>query len=135
MSWFEWKVAWRFLSSSRSQSLLILLGISVGVSVQIFLGFLINGLQADLVNQTVGTSPHITVSAQERVPRPLFSGAEEQSQIADFSSRETGLRGWESTADWLRERPEMTAVSPTLIESGLVRRGERTLPTAVRGVH
>ncbi len=134
MSWFEWKVAWRFLSASKSQSLLILLGISVGVSVQIFLGFLINGLQADLVNQTVGTSPHITISAQERVPRPLFADIDGSSQIADFSGREAGLRDWESTVDWLRGQPEFTAISPTLIESGFVRRGEKNLPTAVRGV-
>jgi ABC-type transport system, involved in lipoprotein release, permease component len=55
------KIAWRFLKSSKGQSILIAIGIAIGVSVQVFIGSLIQGLQKSLVNKTVGRSSHITV--------------------------------------------------------------------------
>lgn len=56
------KIATRFLKSSKGQTALIVLGIAVGVSVQIFIGSLIQGLQKSLVNKTIGNSPQITIS-------------------------------------------------------------------------
>ncbi len=58
-------IAKRFLTYSKGQSILIILGIAIGVSVQIFIGLLITGLQDDLINTTVGSSPHITIIASE----------------------------------------------------------------------
>lgn len=59
------KIALRFLKSSKGQTLLITLGIAIGVSVQIFIGLLIQGLQGSLVDKTIGSSPHITITAEE----------------------------------------------------------------------
>lgn len=56
-------IALRFLKSGKGQTLLIALGISVGVAVQIFIGSLIQGLQISLIDTTVGSSSHITVTA------------------------------------------------------------------------
>lgn len=58
-------IAKRFLTYSKGQSILIILGIAIGVSVQIFIGLLITGLQDDLINTTVGSSPHINIIASE----------------------------------------------------------------------
>lgn len=55
------KIAWRFLKSSKGQSILIVLGIAIGVSVQVFIGSLIQGLQKSLINKTIGRSSHITI--------------------------------------------------------------------------
>ena len=55
------KIAVRFLKSGKGQTLLIVLGIAIGVSVQVFLGSLIGGLQKSLINTTVGNSSHITI--------------------------------------------------------------------------
>lgn len=55
------KIAWRFLRSSFSQTLMIVLGIGVGVSVQVFIGSLITGLQVSLVDKTIGSQSQITV--------------------------------------------------------------------------
>lgn len=57
------KIAVRFLKSSKGQTALIALGIAVGVSVQIFIGSLIQGLQKSLINKTIGNSSQITVSS------------------------------------------------------------------------
>lgn len=55
------QIAWRFLTSAKRQTLIIILGISVGVSVQVFIGSLISGLQANLIETAIGSSSHITV--------------------------------------------------------------------------
>src|SRR6056297_404481 len=56
------KIALRFLKSGRGQTILIVLGISVGVAVQLFIGSLIQGLQINLLETTIGSSSHITIS-------------------------------------------------------------------------
>ncbi|SHH72820.1 ABC transporter permease [Clostridium grantii] len=59
------KIAIRFLGSSKGQTTLIALGIAVGVSVQVFIGSLIFGLQKSLVNTTIGSSSQITIISTE----------------------------------------------------------------------
>jgi len=57
------KIAARFLRTSPGQSALIIGGIAVGIATQVFVGSLITSLQADLIDTTVGSSPHITLVA------------------------------------------------------------------------
>jgi len=57
------RIATRFLKSNKGQTLLIILGIAVGVSVQIFIGSLIQGLQKSLVETTIGNSSQITITS------------------------------------------------------------------------
>ena len=57
------KISLRFLSSSKGQTLLIAIGIAIGVSVQIFIGTLIDSLQIGLVNKTIGNSPEIKITS------------------------------------------------------------------------
>lgn len=59
-----YRIATRFLKSNLGQTFLIILGISIGVSVQIFIGSLIQGLQKGLVEKTIGASAQITVTAE-----------------------------------------------------------------------
>ena len=56
-------IALRFLKSGKNQTILIALGISVGVAVQIFIGSLIQGLQISLIDTTIGSSSHITIKS------------------------------------------------------------------------
>ena len=58
----SFNIARHFIASNKSQTVLILLGIAIGLSVQIFIGALIQGLQKDLINITIGTSSHITIT-------------------------------------------------------------------------
>ncbi len=63
---FSIRTAWRFISFNKLQSSFIVLGIAVGVAVQIFVGILIDSLQQSLINQTVGSSPQITISNEAK---------------------------------------------------------------------
>lgn len=59
------RIAARFLRTNPVQSGLIIAGIAVGIAVQIFVGSLITSLQANLVDQTIGSSSQVTLSAQK----------------------------------------------------------------------
>ena len=62
---FTFSVAKRFLGYNKGQTLMIMIGIAIGVSVQIFIGLLISGLQESLIDKTVGSTPHITITQEE----------------------------------------------------------------------
>lgn len=59
------EIARRFLASAKKQTLVIILGIAVGVSVQVFIGSLISGLQKDLINTAIGSTSQITVKNKD----------------------------------------------------------------------
>ncbi len=61
----SFRIAARFLKSSPGQSALIMAGIAVGIATQIFVGSLITSLQADLIDAAVGSSPHVTLRAED----------------------------------------------------------------------
>lgn len=60
----SFQIAKRFLTFSKGQTILIMLGIAVGISVQIFIGLLIQGLQTSLVNRTIGNSSQISIVSE-----------------------------------------------------------------------
>lgn len=84
------KIAWRFLVSSKSQTLFIMFGIAIGVSVQIFIGLLIQSLQISLIDRTIGSSSHITL----RVDRedPVFLQTDIVLQTIDNSALMKSLK-------------------------------------------
>ena len=59
---YEFMIARRFLVNGRSQTVLVILGIAIGVAVQVFLISLMDGLQRNLIQRTIGSSPHVTIA-------------------------------------------------------------------------
>ncbi len=56
------RMALKFLLSAKAQTTLIIIGIAVGISVQLFIGLLIQGLQQDLIESTIGSSSQVTIT-------------------------------------------------------------------------
>lgn len=107
------RIAWRFLTSSKSQTILIILGIAIGVSVQVFIGSLIAGLQQSLLDTAIGRSSQITISPAERGER-----------IADYEAIINDLKGSE---------PEISAISAVADSSGFIIANDSTFPILMRG--
>ena len=59
--WLEWKIALAFLFDNKLQTLLIMVGIAVGSAVIVFITALITGLQANVIERTLGTQAHLKV--------------------------------------------------------------------------
>ena len=68
----ELMVAIRFLRQSRAQTLLVFGGAAVGVGVIIFLTALLGGLQASLIQKTLGSQAHIVVKPPELTTRSVY---------------------------------------------------------------
>ena len=58
---FTLSVAFKFFTSKKTQTLLILFGFGVGIAVNLFVGSLIQSLQDDLIQKTVGNQPHVSI--------------------------------------------------------------------------
>ena len=108
------KIAWRFLTHAKGQSILIAIGIAVGVSVQVFIGSLISGLQAELVDTAIGRNTQITISSSER------GGVVEDYQALVQTIEDARL--------------ETRHVSPVVDASGFLRSGDGSdFPILLRG--
>ena len=130
---FELKVALRFLKEGKGQSLFILIGISVGVSVMIFLNTLITGLQDDLVNQTVGSSAHVWITCESKFQQESDSLNERNIIVGNTDSRAVLLSEWENMIRILELRDDLRGISPLVEGSAFyIDKGEST-PVQIKG--
>jgi len=106
-------IAWRFLSSAKKQTIIIILGISVGVSVQVFIGSLISGLQKSLVDATIGSASHISILAEE--DEYLSDYLNEMDRLSSFSN-------------------EIKVISPVLDRGGILQKGLLEKEILLRGL-
>ena len=106
------KIATRFLKSGRGQTVLIIFGIAIAVSVQVFVGLLIIGLQFSLIESTIGGQPQITI-------RP----AGDNSTIKD----------WEAIIYRVQDTAGLDVVSVTASGNALVADDASTLPVVIQG--
>lgn len=105
-------IATRFLKSSKGQTLLIVIGITIGVAVQIFIGSLIDGLQASLVDRTIGSSSQVTISNE---------------------SNENYFEDNDDLINDLNEDERIAAVSKSMDGSGFLMEEDDTFPVLMRG--
>ena len=129
-------VAWRFLKESRSQTIMILLGIIIGVSVQIFLSSLITGLQRNLIEQTVGDSPHILLRARENNPQSIIKKSDQVLVIPVIAAakKDTLILSWQPIQKKLDGNSDLKVVSPLVEGSGFMKKGEVNRPIVVKGI-
>ncbi|MBW9156977.1 ABC transporter permease [Clostridium tagluense] len=82
------KIAWRFLINSKIQTLVIILGIAIGISVQIFVGLLSMGLETTLLDKVVGNSTHITIYPKNSI---IENYHEKEAKIRKLDSKITSV--------------------------------------------
>jgi lipoprotein-releasing system permease protein len=134
---FEWYVALRYMRDARGQTLLIVAAVSVGVSVIVFLSALIVGLQASLIDKTLGSQPHITLRMPREAPRPLDQPTATVAiarEVAASAQRLRSIDQWPMVASTAARVPGVIAVSPSITGAGFAVRSEATSPIVIRGV-
>ena len=107
------KIALRFLKSSKGQTILIITGIAIGVSVQIFIGTLIQGLQKSLIDKTIGNSSQITIVSKQN---------------------DKTIENWENKVKEVSKSDNrIIAVSPSVDQPGFLNVDGKTEAVLVRG--
>lgn len=134
---FSWFVALRYLRSDVSQTALVLAAVSVGVTVIVFLSALITGLQTSLIDKTLGSQAHVTLTVPEELPRAL---AEERDGVAILSSLQKGpqrlrsIDGWPQLVGVAEATPGVIAASAAITGAGFAEYATAKRPIMVRGV-
>ncbi|MHA6637645.1 ABC transporter permease [Stutzerimonas frequens] len=134
--WIEWKIALRFLLDNRMQTLLIVFGIAVGSAVIVFITALITGLQANVIERTLGTQAHIRILPPDEANRTLPVTPDSWSLVLE-SPRAQRLRSiinWQDIRDVLDQDAQVLAVSPVISGPAIARRGVARASVALLGI-
>jgi lipoprotein-releasing system permease protein len=133
---FDLFVAFRFLKEGRTQTVLILVGIILGIAVQVFLNALIVGLQASLISRTVGAAPHIVGTMPDQEPVPILPRDDARPLAARVVTNEGNIkpiRDWRPLAAQLEKLGAFTVVNPVANGPGFVLQGQKSLPVILQG--
>ncbi|KGT46531.1 hypothetical protein GW12_24620 [Acinetobacter sp. HR7] len=115
---------------------MITVGVAVGVSVIVFITALIQGLQSNLIERTLGTQAHIRLLSPDEVNQvaPNKEGVLQLLLEDKRAQRLRSINNWQQTLDSLDRLPILTAVSPTVSGPALVQRGEAIESVALVGI-
>lgn len=134
--WTEWTIALAFLREGRTQTLLILVGVAVGVAVIVFVTALIQGLQANIIQRTLGTQAHIRLLPPDEVNllAPYPPGTLQLVQEDPRAQRLRSINNWQEVTTTLDRLPALTAVSPVVSGPAFARRGPALESVALVGI-
>lgn len=98
------RIAMRFLSSSKSQTALIVMGLAIGIAIQLFVGLLLQNLGAGFIGTITQNSPHVTVLPGEN-----------GTQLEDWQGMVAAVEGLGGV-----KAVSVAADSPALVSRGAV---------------
>ncbi|MEM1179610.1 MAG: ABC transporter permease [Acidobacteriota bacterium] len=133
---FELKVALRYLASSRTQTLLILAGVAVGIVAYTFMAALINGLAVSLTNDVIGNIAHVNLEPLEEEPRLLGDADRFDTLLAvqKTNERRPKLPGWRPIITRIESMDGVLSVAPEVNGNGFFQRGEKIMPVGINGL-
>jgi lipoprotein-releasing system permease protein len=133
---FQWLVAVRFLRQGRFQSVLIGVGVAVGVAIIVFLTALINGLQVSLIEDTLGTQAHIVLKPRDERARSLVSETDRLllTRVQQSPQRLTTLDQWQALLPVLARAPGVRSVSPLVSGPALAIQGAAERNVTLLGI-
>ncbi len=118
------QLAWRFFQEGRAQSLLILGGVTVGIAAYVFVSAIIAGLQANLLDKTLGTQSHILVESEEPPPRPLMEAESSYARrVEPAEPRRRPFDQWQRALKRIERTEGVTAACPKVVGAVLLQRG------------
>ncbi|WP_430385437.1 FtsX-like permease family protein [Blastomonas fulva] len=133
---FEWMAATRFLREGRLQTAFIILGITIGVAVIVFMSALLSGLQVNFLNRVLTSSAQIQLLPLDQIARPLFGSGTvmEDATIQRPTQRIVSIDQWQKVRDRVGQIPGVLIVAPTMAGSALVTRGDASRAVRVSGI-
>jgi lipoprotein-releasing system permease protein len=135
---FEIQIALRFLREGRTQSALIVGGVTVGVAVVVFISALVSGLQSNTIRRTLGAQAHIVAKPVDPEARRQLSDS--PNQVTSIAVVQTAPRTIRSINNWqqviaaFEAVPTVVAVSPMISGAAIAIRGEGRNAVTVFGV-
>ena len=132
---FALHVARRYLLSNPWQTLLLIAGVAVGVTVFVFITALIAGLAVRLTEQVTGSGAHISLQPPTRVARVLAGPdlpVESVALVSTFQRKQ--IRDWPMIVELLRANPSVSAISPQITGSAVLVKSEAVTSVSIIGL-
>jgi lipoprotein-releasing system permease protein len=133
---FEWITAIRFLREGRLQTAFIILGITIGVGVIVFMSALLSGLQLNFLNRVLTSTAQVQLLPLDQIARPLRSSGVviEDAVIQRPAQRVVSIDQWQTIRDRVSQISGVVIAAPTMSGSALVTRGDASRAIAVSGI-
>ncbi len=137
---FSLSVAMRHLLYYKGQTLLTMGVVAVSVTLIIFLGSLIGGLQKRLISSVTGAIPHVVIRQPERQPIAVWEVAsgQEELYLGERIKLQQQKRKIEDWRLWVERVPSFSenirAVSPVVESQAFVTRNEKRKAVSVVGM-
>ncbi len=133
---FEWIVALRFMRQARMQTVLIVSGVALGVSVIVFISALISGLQNNLFRRTLDFQAQIVILPPTEVARPLHISNSMMSAtvIQPRAQRLQSVDQWQKVRIQVARMKDVMVVAPVVSGSGLILRGDASKAITLTGI-
>ncbi|MBL8344976.1 MAG: ABC transporter permease [Rubrivivax sp.] len=142
---FAYTIAWRFLREGRFQSLLIVVGVAAGVAVVTYISALIQGLQGNTIERTLGTQSHLTVRPRDERTAPALAapggaaaaGVGPGAVARDLQPRAQRLRtldDWRAIEVEMASLPGVIAVTSIVGGAALAQRGDASRAISLFGI-
>lgn len=131
---YSFKIATRYLTANRGQSLLLVLGVAVGVYVFVFMSALIGGLAVLLTDRTVGSIAHVVVESPDRAPTLLEDRPGAMLAVLKSSQQRSTLQSAEAYLPILETLPQVEVVVGKLLGNGFMVKGEAVAPIQIIGI-
>jgi lipoprotein-releasing system permease protein len=133
---YEYAVASRYLIAGRWQSVMLVGGVTIAVIAFVFITALVMGLRGFITQQTLGELAHVTLEPPDRVARaiPPASGETMLTAVEPFSAQRRQIREWRAAVDAAEADPRVAVISPQVVGSGFVVRGQGIRPASIQGV-
>ena len=134
---FEWILAIRFMRQARMQTLLIMAGVALGVSVIVFISALISGLQTNLFKRTLDFQAQIIILPPKEISRPLHQagdGAMLATLVQPRAQRLQSVDQWQTVLAQVAKMDGVSVVAPVVAGAGFIVRGEANKAVGLTGI-
>ena len=133
---FEVIAAVRFLREGVVQTLLIVVGVAVGVSVIVFMSALLNGVQANILSRVLSTQAQVVILPRKDVSRPLLQDgtAKVLRVVQSRTQRQVTVDQWRKLRDSFARTASVDVVSPMASGPIFIVRGSAKRTVTMTGV-
>ncbi len=133
---FEWVLATRFLREGLLQTLFIIAGVALGVSVIVFMSALLAGLQGSIFKTLLDFQAQIVIKAPDEAPRSLRKdpATEYATRVQPGAQRPRSLDQWQKVRDTTLAMPGVLVVTPVIEDAAFIVRGDANIGVGLRGI-
>lgn len=129
-------LATKFLREGRGQTVLVIIGAAIGVTVVFFLTALVAAVERTMIAQTLDVVPHVVVRRPDLAPRPVLDepgvGFVRHEVAAPQALR--SIENWPAVARVVSATDGVTGISPVLTGPALVTRGGASRGVTLLGI-